>query len=55
MGNSRTIHQNILTQNRVIKNIMIYKLKVKLQKRIKKSRERDRDREHFFKKECKRE
>ena len=47
MGNSKTKHENILTQNRVIKNIMIYKLKVELQERIKKIK-RERKRENTF-------
>ena len=47
MGNLKIQYQNILTQNRVIKNIMIYKLKVELQEIIKKSRERERERTLF--------
>ena len=47
MRNSKTQHQNILNQNRVIKNTMIHQPKIELQERIK-NPEREREREHIF-------
>ena len=44
MRNSKTQHQNILNQNRVIKNTMIHQPKIELQERKKKiKREGERE------------